>query len=139
MKRFEWLDITTSDVAFRAYGRDLAELFANAGSALMNVTVNTEQVRPAEKRHIKVQGSDLKSLLFEFLTELLYYIDAENMVFSRFELKIDEENFVLEGDILGERIDPARHETRTHVKACTYHKMEIKKNKFWSARVILDI
>ena len=139
MEKFEYPDITTSDVCFRAYGKTLGEMFANSGLALMGVTVNTDQVEPKESRKIKVQGHDLESLMFEFLTELIYLIDAENMAFSRFDLKADEKAFTLEGEIRGEKIDPSRHETRTHVKACTYHKMEIKKGKAWTAQVILDI
>ncbi|MFQ5648178.1 MAG: archease [Candidatus Aenigmatarchaeota archaeon] len=139
MKKFEYPDITTSDVAFRAYGKDLAELFANSGLALMEVTVNTKQIKPKVMKHIILQARDLKALMFDWLSELIFFIDSENLALVKFELKVDEKALKLEGTAWGETMDPDRHETRTHVKACTYHKMEIKKNKLWSAQVILDI
>jgi SHS2 domain-containing protein len=139
MKKFEYPDITTSDVCFKAYGKDLAELFSNSGLALMEVTVNTSQLRPKVMKYLILQAKDLKALMFDWLSELIYYIDSENLALVKFSIKVDEKNLKLEGKAWGEKLDPDRHETRTHVKACTYHKMEIKKNKAWSAQVILDI
>lgn len=136
---FKFLDITTSDVAFEAYGKELNELFANSALAMFEVMVNTKQIKPQIEKNVKIQSRDLEGLLFEWLNELLVFYGAENLAFSKFELKIDEENFKLEGKCLGEEINPEKHETKTEVKAATYHKMEIEKNEIWKARVILDI
>ena len=43
MKKFEYIDITTADVAFVAYGKDLNELFENAALAMFEVMVNTKK------------------------------------------------------------------------------------------------
>ena len=139
MKRFEFLDITTADVAFLAYGKNLNELFANAALAMFEVMINTEQIKFQIERKIEVNGNDLESLMFNWLNELLFYVDAENLAFSEFEVEVDEENFKLKAKCRGEKIDPERHETRTVVKSATYHNLEIKKNEIWKAQVILDI
>jgi len=140
MKKFKFIDITTSDVAFIAYGKDLNELFANAALAMFEVMVNTKQIEPKVERKVKVKGDDLLSLLFEWLNELLFYYGAENLAFSKFEVKVDEKNFGLEATCYGEKINPEKHETKTEVKACTMHKMKIEKvNNIWQAQVILDI
>ena len=140
MKKFEFIDITTSDVAFKAYGKDLSELFANAGLALFEVIVNTSKVEPKTVEHVILHDSDLKALMFDWLNHLIYLVDAKNLAFSEFDVKVREKNHELEGDIKGELIDQAKHETKTHVKACTYHKMDIRKTKDgWVAQVILDI
>jgi len=140
MKKFEFVDITTADVAFIAYGKDLNELFENAALAFFEVMINTDQVKPKLKIEIKVDGDDLVSLMFNWLNELLIYVDGENLAFSKFDVKIDEEKFNLDATCSGEKIDLKRHETRTAVKAATYHKLEIKKvDKLWKARVIVDI
>jgi SHS2 domain-containing protein len=140
MKKFEFVDITTADTAFVAYGKDLNELFANAALAMFEVMINTKQVKPKIKRGVKVGGNDLQSLMFNWLNELLVFVDAENLAFSQFDVKINEKNLKLEAVCNGEKMDRKKHETRTHVKACTYHKMEIKKVKnIWQAQVILDI
>jgi len=140
MKKFEFIDITTADVAFVAYGRDLDELFANAALAMMEVMINTKQIRPKVKREVRVNGNDLESLMFNWLNEILIFVDSENLAFSEFDVKVNEGEMKLEAICKGETIDVNKHETRTHVKACTYHKMKIdKKGEIWTAKIILDI
>jgi len=140
MKRFRFVDITTADVAFEAYGKDLNELFANSALAMFDVMINTKQIKPMIKKEVKIKGNDLQSLLFNWLNELLVYVDAENLAFSGFDVKIDEKKLRLEAVCKGEKIDTKKHETRTSIKAATYHLMEVKKMKnVWQARVILDI
>lgn len=138
--KFEFIDITTADVAFIAYGKDLNELFANAALAMFEVMINTKQIEAKVERRIEVQAEDLKSLLFEWLNDLLFYYGSENLAFSKFEVEVDEKNFKLSAKCFGEKINPEKHETRTEVKSCTYHKMIIKKsNGKWKAQAILDI
>jgi SHS2 domain-containing protein len=139
MKKFEFLDITTADACFRSYGKDLNELFINSALAMFEVMVNTKQIEPKIKREVKIKTNDLQGLLFEWLNELLVFYGAENLVFSKFEVKIDEKTLELEANCWGEKIDPEKHETKAEVKAATMHKMEIKKNEEWRAQVIVDI
>jgi SHS2 domain-containing protein len=139
MKAFEFIDITTADVAFLAYGKDLNELFANAALAMFEVMINTKQVEKKEEEKVYVEGHDLESLMFNWLNELLYVSDSKNLAFSKFDVKIDEKNFKLEAVCKGEEINPQKHETRTVVKAATYHRMKIWKEDVWKAQVILDI
>lgn len=139
MKKFKFIDITTADVAFIAYGKSLNELFENAALAMFEEMINTSQVEPKEKIKISIEGVDLNSLLFRFLNELLVYVDSKGMAFSRFNVRVDEKNFKLNAECFGEKITE-KHETRTEVKAATYHGMKIeKKNGLWQVRVILDI
>lgn len=140
MERFKFVDITTADVAFEANGKDLNELFANSALAMFEVMINTKQIKPKIKKDVAVSGTDLQSLMFNWLNELLVYVDSENLAFSEFEVEVDEKKLKLKAVCRGEKIDRKRHETRTNVKAATYHKMEVKKEKNrWKAQVILDI
>ena len=139
-KRFELLDITTADVAFTAYGRSLDELFANAALAMFEVMIDTKGVKPEIKKSVEVKGNDLKSLMFNWLNELLVFVDGEGIAFSKFAVKVDGKKFKLSAKCAGEKIDAKRHELRTEVKATTYHKLEVKKVKDgWRAQIILDI
>jgi len=140
MKNFEFVDITTADVAFVAYGKDLNELFANAALAMFEVMINTKQIKPKVKKSIRISGDDLESLMFNWLNALLVYVDGENLAFSKFEVKINEKRFELHAVCEGENIDTKKHEIRTVVKAATYHKLEVKKEKdYWKSKVIVDI
>lgn len=141
-KKFEFPDITTSDSAFTAYGKDLNDVFSNAALALFETITNTKEVEAKEKRKIEVSGYDLKSLMYSWLSELLFISSSEHFVFSKFEVDIKKEgeNFLLNGECSGEKIDTKKHEIKTEVKAITYHKMEIKEeDKRWKAQVIVDI
>lgn len=137
-KKFEFIDITTADVGFVAYGKDLNELFENAALAMFEVIVNTKKVERKVERKVEVDGEDLESLMFNWLNELLFYVDAENLVFSKFDVRVDGENLKVSAVCEGERIDVEKHETRTLVKSCTYHKLKVERNRVWKAQVILD-
>jgi SHS2 domain-containing protein len=140
MKLFEFVDITTADVAFIAYGKDLNELFANSALAMFEVMINTKQIEEKVEEFVSVDGYDLESLMFNWLNELLYISDSKNLAFSKFEVKVDDRNFKLEAICKGEEINPEKHETRTVVKAATYHQMKIwQEDNIWKAQVILDI
>lgn len=139
-KKFKFLDITTSDVAFAAYGSSLNKVFANAALATFEVMVNTNHVKPTKEKKVEVRGHDLKSLMFNWLSELVFLSSSENMVFSKFKVKIDEEALMLKAVCAGEKINPRKHELRTEIKACTYHLMMVKKvGDVWRVQVILDI
>jgi SHS2 domain-containing protein len=139
-KKYEFIDITTSDTAFIAYGRNLNELFENAALATFEVMVDLKNVRAKEPRQIDVTGHDLMALMFNWINELLVYVDSESLAFSKFGVRVDEKALRLRAVCKGERIDQKRHSIGTVVKSCTYHKMEIKKeNGVWRAQVILDI
>jgi SHS2 domain-containing protein len=55
--------------------------------------------------------------MFNWLNELLVYVDSENLAFSRFDIEVDEKKPQLSAECYGEHIDPMMHETRTVVKA----------------------
>ena len=140
MERFKFVDITTADVAFVAYGKNLNELFSNAALAMFEVMINTKQIKPKIKKDVVAKGTDLQSLLFNWLNNLLVFVDAENLAFSKFDVNVDEKKLKLKAVCKGEKIDRKRHETRTNVKAATYHKMKIERGKSgWKAQVIIDI
>jgi len=138
--KFKFLDITTADIAFEAYGKSLNELFANAALAMFEVMVNTKQIKPKIKKSVELKSIDLKGLLFSWLNKLLVFFGSENLAFSKFKVKIDKKNLSLKAECFGEKIDLKKHEVKTEVKACTYHKMKIEKIKDkWKAQIILDI
>jgi SHS2 domain-containing protein len=139
MKKFKFLDISTADVGFLAYGKDLNEVFSNSALAMFETMIDTKGVKQKVKKTIEIDSHDLKSLLFDWLNELIFHYGAENLAFSKFDIKIDDENFKLKATCQGEKINLQKHEVRTEVKAATYHKMEIKETKQgWEAQVIVD-
>ncbi len=141
---YEFLEeIATADIAFKAWGKDLPEIFIAAADATMNVMVeNLEAIEPLEKRELRLKDDVLDMLLLNFLQELIYYKDAEKLLLRVNELDIRGEgrHHVLKGTALGEKLDPVRHHQRADVKAVTLHRFQLEKTEQgWEALVILDI
>ena len=142
MKKYEFLeDIAIADAAFKAEGDSLEELFEACALATFDVMIDLEKVEPVEKKHIEIEHEKIDQLLFEFLEEIIFLKDADYMVFSKFEIKIEKnELYKLTADIFGEEINLEKHESKSDVKAVTYHMFEVKEEDGkWTAMVILDI
>jgi SHS2 domain-containing protein len=82
---YEFLDnVAVADIAFKAWGKDLLELFLAAADAVMNVMVeDLAAIQPREQRTFIVGDEALDMLLFNFLQEFIYYKDAENLLLRR--------------------------------------------------------
>lgn len=136
--RFEILD-HTADVGIIAYGADVEEVFSNAGLALFSLITEPETV--AQKSHVKlnVNGNGRDELLVGWLNELIYFFDAEHLLFSRFNIESLTQN-ELQATCWGERFDPTRHRIKRGVKAATYHMLTLDKNCHgYKAQIILDV
>ncbi|MEM1538673.1 MAG: archease [Candidatus Nezhaarchaeales archaeon] len=142
MTKFRFLN-HTADVYIEAYGKDLKEAFENAALGMFEVIVNTGNVTASEELDISVEGSDLQSLLYNWLEELLYLFDAKGLVFSEFKvlrITIGEAVYRLEAKVRGEKFNPEKHEGRTAIKAVTYSLMEVQvKPEGVTLRFVLDI
>lgn len=140
MKKFEILEDVTADIGFIIYGKNLNELFENAAIAMFEVMIDLNNIECKIERKVEINAIDLESLMYKWLNELLYFVDFENLAFSKFEVNVDEKNLKLEAKCKGEKIDRNKHKIGTLVKACTYHQLKIwKENEIWKAKVILDI
>ncbi len=129
----------TADVGLVARGGDLAELFANAGLGMLSLMVDLEGVQPKNERRIEVRARDREGLLVRWLTELLYFLDAEEMVFRRLEIE-ELSDTHLRARAVGERIDRERHRLHFGVKAVTRHMLEIApENGGYRATILFDI
>lgn len=129
----------TADAGIIARGRTLAELFANAAAGMFALMVELEGVRTTEQRTIDVQARDREGLLVAWLSELLYYLDAEQMLFRRFQVE-EMTDTHLRATASGEPIDRERHQLGFGVKAVTRHMLEIgPEDGGYRARVLFDI
>ncbi|HET6369954.1 MAG TPA: archease [Nitrospiria bacterium] len=136
--------LTVADVAFEARGKTLEELFASSGLALTAVQVlDPRKVRKRESRAFDVTSKTAEMLLFNFLQEIIYFKDVDQLLLRDFDLSIridSDGTHYLTGTGRGETIDPARHHLSADVKAVTMHKFElVRDKKGWKATVVLDI
>jgi len=132
----------TSDVYVQAYGRSLEEAFENAALGLTGVVTDVSRIRPEQTVEETVEAEDLQMLLYKWLEAILVRLDAEQMVFSVFNVKIEREGckHVLKAVMRGERFKPGWHTSGTQVKAVTLHEMEIEEYPGKARiKVLLDI
>lgn len=129
----------TADAGIVAHGEGLAALFENAALGMFSLMADLDTVRPDEERRLEVDARDLEALMVLWLTELLYYLDAESILFSRFEVA-DVSETRLRARAWGERIDAERHGLHFGVKAVTRHLLEVvPEDGGYRARVLFDI
>jgi SHS2 domain-containing protein len=141
-KQYEYLE-HTADIKFRAYGKSLEEVFENAALAMFNVIINTEKVSGDTAREFFLKSPDLESLLVDWLSEILYIFEVDEIVFRNFRVeKIREEEgeYSITAQALGENYYPESHPFETEIKAVTYNQLEIAKTvDGWKAQVVVDI
>jgi SHS2 domain-containing protein len=101
--------------------------------------VDRRSVEPREELPLQVEASDPPGLLVNWLSEILYRVDAEGWLFCDFELQNLTEHS-LSATARGERFDRSRHRVKLLVKAITYHQLAFEETaRGWRARVFVDI
>ncbi len=117
---FEVID-HTADWALRVYGRSLTELLIHAAQG-MNFLMATglDAIPLTETRQFELDAYDAEGLLVEWLTELAYWAEAESLVFTEFEMTAVSPTH-LSAIVRG----GTAVELQKHIKAVTYHNLEI--------------
>jgi|SRR5581483_4884306 len=135
---FELLD-HPADIGFRTRAATLAQLFANCGEALVAIILDPAGIQETQNVPISATGSDLESLLVNWLNEVLYYVDGRRLAFSRFDVShVDDTSIACTA--AGEPRDRERHPSRVTVKAVTYHQLRVEHTAGgWVAEVYVDI
>ena len=107
----------TADLRFRVRGRTLPEAFAEAARAVCETIA--PNCTPGEAvRRIEVESPDPETLLFDFLSEILYLSDAESLAFCSFSVDIRGNRLV--ADLRGEPFRREKHGGGEEVKGISY-------------------
>ncbi|MCD6331367.1 MAG: archease [Thermoplasmata archaeon] len=128
----------TADIGIEAYGKNLEEAFENAAKGMFAIITNNGKIESKIERKVEIpHEGDEELLLVDWLSELLYIHDVENLVFGEFKVKINDK---LIGHAYGEKYDRQKHGYGMQIKAVTYHMLEIKRNKKGvTIKVLFDI
>jgi SHS2 domain-containing protein len=137
-------DVALADAAFVASGETLGELFEAAARAVIETMVDPITVAVPWIREVDLREDSPEALLFEWLSRIVYFKDAEGVVYhdARADVRKDDgaNPWRLNGTLSGEPIDATRHELRADVKAVTKHLYDLRREgSRWVARVVLDI
>jgi SHS2 domain-containing protein len=134
--KFKFLE-HTADAKFVAEGKDIEEVFKNSALALKEAICDKIKVKEEKTKKIIVEGKDFESLLYNFLEEIIYLLDAEHFLISDVkEIKI--RNLKLNAVISGDKA--SNYKFTNEVKAVTYNEMFVKQGKGkWTAQVVIDV
>ncbi len=106
---------------------------------MFSLMVTLDTVDEHERRLIRCEAPDREALLIRWLSELLYYVDAEELLFKRFEVRSVTDTSIT-AVAYGEKIDRARHDLHFGVKAVTRHLLRITDTTTGlEARILFDI
>jgi SHS2 domain-containing protein len=138
VKPFEILD-HTADIGIIVHGENLKALFENAGKGFFHLITDLRKVKRRVERRVSLEGESLDRLMVDWLSELLYLHDVENLLFKEFKVESVGEDG-LKATVKGEAFQDGVHAIKTEVKAVTYHQIEIRQETGgWRAQVILDL
>lgn len=137
--RYEPLE-HTSEAGVIARGATLAEAFANVAEGMYALVLDLGTVEERQVREVALEGEGHEQLLIDWLLELIFLTETEDLVFRRFEVEELSERG-LRARARGERFDPERHRSyNVMVKAVTQHLLEIgREDGGYRVQVLFDI
>jgi SHS2 domain-containing protein len=135
-------DVALADLAFEATGDSLEDVFRGATQALVESMANPATVPGGWEHMIERRDTDQSALLFDWLSDVVYWKDAAGVVFREAPLTLVREGNVLllQACLIGAPVDWQSQELRNDVKGVTKHLYEFKQTgDSWKARVVLDV
>ncbi len=116
----------TADLRFRIRAPTLEGLFAEAARALMETMYGDTGGPVTGTRTVEVSAADREALLHDFLSEVLYLAETENLVFSDADTAIaDGPPMSVRATLRAAPFDRVRHAGGTEVKGIAYFDLSI--------------
>jgi len=135
-------EIALADIAFEAEGESVEEVCRGATQALLESMANPVTVSGGWERVIERSDADPSMLLFDWLSEVVYWKDAAGVVFQEAPLTLTREGdvWLLRAHLIGAPVDQQAQELHADVKGVTKHLYELKQTgSCWKVRVVLDV
>jgi SHS2 domain-containing protein len=129
--KFEFLE-HTADVYIRAHGKTMDEAYENAALAMFETITDSSKIAQTQEDILEVEAEDQYALLYNWIEALLVKSETEGMLYSRFQIqnwKETAETFKFSAKIWGEKFDSVKHPQKVAVKAITYHRMVVIREK----------
>jgi SHS2 domain-containing protein len=135
-------EIALADIAFEAEGESIEEVFRGATQALLQSMATPSTVAETWERTIERSDVDPSALLFDWLSEVVYWKDAAGVVFREAPLTLTQEHdaWLLHARLIGAPVDQETQELHADVKGVTKHLYALTQTSDgWQARVVLDV
>ncbi len=128
----------TADIGLEAWGDGLEDVFCEIAKGMFDVITDIDKVEGRKEHVITVKSDSIETLLVDFLSEFVFLFEVEDMLFSEFDVSIQEgDEFVLKAVCRGEKLDLDKHPLGNAIKAVSYH--EIMVDPEGRVKVIFDV
>jgi len=130
-----------ADAKFRATGNSMEEAFSESVKAFAEI-VGTDPEAGNIRHKIEVESENSEALLFDFLDELIFLQDANDVAASHtddLQIEETEDGYKLKATIWTDVITEEMN--LLDIKAPTYNEMKVdyKKGEGWITQAVLDI
>ena len=135
-------DVATADLAFDVEGDSLDALFQGATQAVIEILADPQTIGCTWHQVIERSDEDPAALLFDWLSDLVYWKDAAGVVFhdARLPLTCEYGTWKLVGTLWGEPVNHAKQTLHSDVKGITKHLYDVRQEgECWRARVVVDV
>ncbi len=128
-----------ADIGVRGFGPSLVTAFEQAACALTAVVTDLDRVEPQQAIQITCMAPDDELLLADWLNALIYEMATRQMLFSRFEVTIEDHQ--LRAMVWGESVEVARHSPAVEIKGATYTALSVTQDAQgqWCAQCVVDV
>lgn len=76
----------TADIGIRAFGASETEVFENAAVGMFSLISDLEKIREDNDFNIEIEAEDRETLLVEWLNELIYLYDSQELLLKSFRI-----------------------------------------------------
>lgn len=124
----------TADWELQVWAPDLPALLETAARGMYALAQITLMDASRISRSFELPWIDRESLLVDFLAELLFYAEAENLAFDEFRLSLNGNSF--KAQVCGA---PIRAQAK-EIKAVTYHHLQISETeRGFEVNIVFDV
>jgi SHS2 domain-containing protein len=124
----------TADWALRVWADDLEGLFSEAARGMYALSGAQQGEGPRVKRTFAAEAQDAESLLVAFLSELVFAVEQEGVLFAAFDVQIENTKLIVEmsgAPILA---------LNKAIKAVTYHNLQIRPTaQGYEVEIVFDV
>ncbi len=110
----------TADIEMHVWAPNLVTLLKQAAKGMYALSGTKIAQEPRRTRSFELSGWDRETLLVDFLSELLFFGEDENIGFDEYQLDINDDELKVQAE--GAGIESQKKE----IKAVTYHNLEIR-------------
>lgn len=124
----------TADWELMVWAPDLPSLFEQAARGMYALSGLRFAPSAGQRRALRLEAGDAEGLLVLFLSELLHFIEHENLAFDCFQIELH--GSVLIAELSGGAVQNIAKE----IKAVTYHNLQVRQTaQGYRVNIVFDV